>query len=91
MQSRVESLPSWRGGENHILFNLYSGTWPDYTEDLGRFHEGYIPTVLITGVLASVPDPKFIISDPDPDPLNENQKFRIRIQIHFGSWIRILL
>ena len=35
MQSRLEALPTWAGGTNHIVFNLYSGTWPDYTEDLG--------------------------------------------------------
>ena len=38
MQSRVESLPTWQGGQNHIIFNLYSGTWPDYTEDLGTYY-----------------------------------------------------
>ncbi|XP_023327581.1 exostosin-1b [Eurytemora carolleeae] len=35
MQFRVEALPYWNGGENHLIFNLYSGTWPHYTEDLG--------------------------------------------------------
>jgi len=42
------------------------------------FSTGSVPG---TGILTSVLDPKFIISDPDPDPQIENQEFRIRIQI----------
>ena len=32
---KISSLPYWNGGRNHIIFNLYSGTWPDYKEKLG--------------------------------------------------------
>ncbi|XP_034017471.1 exostosin-1 [Thalassophryne amazonica] len=35
VRSRIQSLPMWNDGRNHLIFNLYSGTWPDYTDDLG--------------------------------------------------------
>ncbi|XP_008640850.2 PREDICTED: LOW QUALITY PROTEIN: exostosin-1 [Corvus brachyrhynchos] len=35
LRSKVQSLHLWNNGRNHLIFNLYSGTWPDYTEDVG--------------------------------------------------------
>ena len=31
---KLSTLPYWNGGENHIIFNQYAGTWPDYHEKL---------------------------------------------------------
>ena len=30
----LASLEHWNGGRNHLIFNQYAGTWPDYSDEL---------------------------------------------------------
>ncbi|XP_037081930.1 exostosin-1-like [Pollicipes pollicipes] len=34
LDQRVHALPLWNNGRNHLVFNLFSGTWPSYSEDV---------------------------------------------------------
>ncbi|NWS06131.1 EXT1C protein, partial [Motacilla alba] len=35
VQEKIRGFPLWNGGRNHLIFNLYSGTWPSYGGELG--------------------------------------------------------
>lgn len=40
IEQKINHGDLWRSGKNFIVFNLFSGTWPDYAENLG-FDFGY--------------------------------------------------
>ncbi|XP_022655917.1 exostosin-1-like [Varroa destructor] len=39
-QAALWNLPYWNEGRNHLIFNLFSGSWPDYSQDL-NFDAGH--------------------------------------------------
>ena len=40
IEDQIANLPYWNNGENHFVFNLYAGTWPEYVEDDYGFNPG---------------------------------------------------
>ncbi|KAF4800092.1 Exostosin-1c [Turdus rufiventris] len=35
VDEKIRGFALWNGGRNHLIFNLYSGTWPSYSGELG--------------------------------------------------------
>ena len=34
IEEKIWQTPGWNHGENHVIFCIYSGTWPDYDEEI---------------------------------------------------------
>ncbi|KAE8741488.1 hypothetical protein FOCC_FOCC012994 [Frankliniella occidentalis] len=75
VQARTQRLRLWNNGRNHVIFNLYSGTWPEYLEEsldnmplsLCLVHAGFNPGMAIlakASMSTAVFRPGFDISIP---------------------------
>lgn len=42
VDKKLQNLPYWNGGRNHLLFNQYSGTWPFYSEELSFIQQAML-------------------------------------------------
>ncbi len=40
LNAHIAKFGSWNGGTNHLIFNLFSGTYPDYLETALEFNPG---------------------------------------------------
>jgi glucuronyl/N-acetylglucosaminyl transferase EXT1 len=62
LAAKIKSLPLWNGGRNHMIFNIYSGSWPDYSQHLDfDFGEAMLARASVsTGMMR----PEFDISIP---------------------------
>lgn len=60
---KLQSLKYWNGGRNHLIFNLYSGSWPNYAEEDLGFNSGQA-ILAKASTSVSVLRPGFDISIP---------------------------
>jgi len=77
----IQRLKYWNGGQNHIIFNLYAGTWEQYNEDDIGFHTG---NAILAKASMSVTNmrPGFDISFP----LFHKVSIRQRVVFHWFTY-----
>lgn len=62
VSNKIRKLPFWNSGRNHLILNLFSGTWPDYSEKLGFDYESAI--LAKASMSSDLLRPEFDISIP---------------------------